>query len=47
MYFTGVADVKSSRSKRKPNSTICAVNSVTNVVFQNDFTLLSTGAADG
>jgi len=46
-YVNGPSDVRSSRSKRKPSSTLCAVNSVTNVVFQNENTLLSTGAADG
>ena len=39
--------MKSSRSKRKQSSSGCAVNSVTNVLFQNDHTLISTGAADG
>ena len=47
ILFSGPSDVRSSRSKRKPSSTLCAVNSVTNVVFQNENTLLSTGAADG
>ncbi len=41
-------EVKSSRSKKKATpSGLSAVSSVTAVLFQNDYTLLSAGAADG
>lgn len=47
LFSSGPNEVRTSRTKRKPSATLCAVNSVTNVVFQNEYTLLSTGAADG
>ena len=46
--FLGHIDPKSSRSKKKntPNTSV-TVNSVTAVIFQNEHTLISSGATDG
>lgn len=41
-------EVKTSRTKKRATpSTNCGVSSVTSVLFQNDYTIISAGAADG
>lgn len=43
-----VTEVKTSRTKKRATpSTTSGVSSVTSVLFQNDYTLISAGAADG
>ncbi|XP_046647558.1 protein lethal(2)denticleless-like isoform X3 [Daphnia pulicaria] len=40
-------EVKTSRTKKRTTPSTSGVSSVTSVLFQNDYTLLSAGAADG
>ncbi|XP_046459650.1 protein lethal(2)denticleless-like isoform X1 [Daphnia pulex] len=40
-------EVKTSRTKKRTTPSASGVSSVTSVLFQNDYTLLSAGAADG
>jgi hypothetical protein len=39
--------VKTSRTKKRTTPSTCVSSSVTSVLFQNDHTLFSAGAADG
>nr|CAH0108023.1 unnamed protein product [Daphnia galeata] len=43
----GLTEVKTSRTKKRTTPSTCVSSSVTSVLFQNDHTLFSAGAADG